>query len=108
MGMVRVGVSAAGRRLFDEERSEVSVFYGQGPLLAPARDSKIPDFEVLATYETEIAKKGAPRGVMIGTPAIVRGRFGKGRVLASSPHPEKTRALYSYVPHAVRWLAGRR
>jgi glutamine amidotransferase-like uncharacterized protein len=105
---VRIGLSAAGRRLFREDERKVKVLYWQGPLLAPARDSRIPDFEVLATYETEIAKKGAPRGVMIGTPAIVRGRFGKGRVLASSPHPEKTRALYSYVPHAVRWLAGRR
>jgi glutamine amidotransferase-like uncharacterized protein len=104
-GTVRMKLSRAGRRLFSERKAEVPILYWQGPILARAGDPRIPDFEVLATYRTEIAKNGAPRGVMIGTPAIVRGRFGKGRVLVSSPHPEQTSALFDYVPRAVRWLA---
>ncbi len=82
------------------------VLYAQGPILAPADDEEIPDFEILAVYVTEIAKTGAPKGVMPGTPAFVRGRFGKGRVVLFGPHPEQTKGLHGFVPRSVRWLAG--
>jgi hypothetical protein len=60
----------------------------------------------LASYRTEIAKRGAPKGVMAGTPAIVRVRYGKGRVFVISPHPEKTRGLGGIARSAIVW-AGR-
>ena len=44
---------------------------------------------------------------MADTPAIARGRYGKGRVLVMSPHPEQTKGLHSLVRTAVLWLAGR-
>ena len=62
---------------------------------------------ILATYNSEIAKKGAPSGVMVGTTAIAAGACGKGRVLCFSPHPEKTKGLEDFVCRAVRWAAGK-
>jgi len=41
------------------------------------------------------------------TPAIIIGRFGKGRVFCSSPHPESTEGLEPLVRQAIRWSAGR-
>ena len=57
----------------------------------PGQDAAIPDYEPLASYETEIhSKGGAQPGVMKGTTAAARGTFGSGRVFCFSPHPEKT------------------
>ncbi len=83
-------------------KRETAIFYGQGPLLAPANNPDIPDYQTIATFKTEIAEKGAPSGVMPGTTAIAQGRFGKGRVVCFSPHPELTKGLHHLVRHAIR------
>jgi glutamine amidotransferase-like uncharacterized protein len=108
-GTVRLTTTKTGRRLFEEKRESVLVRYGQGPLLAPGGRKDLDDYETLAVYATEIAKNGAPKGVMKGTPAIVRARFGKGRVIAVSPHPEDSRdvALRGWVRRSVAWLGER-
>jgi glutamine amidotransferase-like uncharacterized protein len=103
-GTVRIGLTEKGAALFGVHDKSVRISYRQGPLLAPGEQPGIEDFELLASYESEIPRKGVPRGVMVGTAAIVRGRFGKGRVLAMSPHPEKTKGLTGFVRSAVAWL----
>ena len=104
-GDVQIALTPAARKVFAADKDEVTIYYGQGPLLAPAEHDDIPDYQLLARYETEIAEKGAPHGVMKGTTAIVRGTFGKGRVFCFSPHPEKTPELDPYVRAAVLWVA---
>jgi glutamine amidotransferase-like uncharacterized protein len=105
-GDVQISLTPAGRDFFGADKDIVEIYYGQGPLLAPADRDGIPDYQLLASYETEIAKKGAPQGVMKGTTAIARGTFGKGRVFCFSPHPEKTPDLDPYIRAAVLWVAG--
>ena len=78
------------------------IHYGQGPLLA--QHPGPPEFDVLAVYDGEIAKKGAPRGVMKGTTAFGSGDFGKGRVFCFSPHPEMTDGLGWLLHRAVCWV----
>lgn len=104
-GTVKLKLTDGGKELLGAERDAVTVYYGQGPLLEPAQKDDVPDYRILATYQTEIAKNGAPQGVMKGTTAIAAGRFGKGRVLCFSPHPERTKGLGDFVRHAVRWSA---
>jgi putative intracellular protease/amidase len=91
--------------LFSTDSKEVTVHYHQGPLLAPAGKDNIPDYEELASFQTEIAKNGAPQGVMIGTTAMARGTFGRGRVFALSPHPEKNGDYDHFIRAAVNWTA---
>ena len=79
--------------------------YENGPLLGPANHKDIPDFESLATFDTEIRKNDAPKGIMKGTTAIARGHFGDGRVVCFSTHPEKSRGCGAYVEEMVRWAA---
>jgi hypothetical protein len=83
------------------------IYYHQGPLLAPAGKDEIPDYEPIATFETEIAKNGAPEGVMKGTTAVARAPFGQGRVFCYSPHPERTKGLDRLIEQAVRWAAAK-
>jgi len=104
-GDVQILLTPAAREIFAAAEEEVTIYYGQGPLLAPAGRDDIPDYQLLASYETEIAEKGAPHGVMQGTTAIARGTFGNGRVFCFSPHPEKTPELDPYVRAAVLWVA---
>jgi len=106
-GSVVLEVSPAGRRLLGIDGDEVDCYYGQGPLLAPGNRDDLPDYEGLATYGTEIAKNGAPSGVMVGTTAIAAGSFGQGRVICFSPHPEKTSGLEAVIRRGTRWAAGR-
>jgi glutamine amidotransferase-like uncharacterized protein len=105
-GDVELRLSSAGRSLLAAERPTATIYYCQGPLLAPAQSANIPDYEPLALYETEIAQNGAPAGVMKGTTAVARGQFGKGRVICFSPHPERTPALHPGLRAAARWTAG--
>lgn len=105
-GNVTLKLTPAGRKILSTAVETVTCYYGQGPLLAPGNLTNLPPYQVLATYNSEIAKKGAPTGVMIGTTAIAAGKYGKGRVLCFSPHPEKTKGLEDFVRRAVRWAAG--
>jgi hypothetical protein len=60
------------------------------PLLGPAGNPDLPDYEPLATFAGEVAEDGAPRGVVPDTTAIAAGPYGKGRELCFGPHPERT------------------
>jgi glutamine amidotransferase-like uncharacterized protein len=106
-GMCRLSLTPAGRAALGHDREEVSVYYGQGPLLGPDDKSELPAYESLATYATEIAKKGAPTGVMIGTTAIARAHYGEGRVICFSPHPESSGGPNHLVLEGVRWAGAR-
>ena len=105
-GMVKLRLSPEASEFFDHDGDELDIHYGQGPLLARREwdDPVVPDYESLAIYSTEIAKNGAPRGVMAGTSAAVRCEFGKGRVFCFSPHPELTEGQHHLIPLAVDWL----
>jgi len=101
-GTVDIAITESGQQLLNTEEERLSIFYGQGPLLAPANRDDIDDYQVLATFESEIAKNGAPKGVMKGTTAIAKGEFGNGRVVCFSPHPEMTEGLAELVHHAIQ------
>jgi len=105
-GNVDIALTDTGRMLLEVDGEKTNIYYGQGPLLAPADNPDIPDFESLAVYAGEIAENSAPRGVMLGTTAIARCQIEKGRVFCFSPHPEKTPGLESMLLHAIDWVHG--
>lgn len=106
-GNVTLKLTDEGRRLLGSSAQSVTCIYAQGPLLAPGDGKDPPAYQVLATFDSEIAKNGAPSGVMVGTTAIASGTYGKGRVLCFSPHPEKTKGLEDFIRRAARWAATR-
>lgn len=100
-GTVDIALTDAGLKLLETKSNKLAIHYSQGPLLAPGNRPEIEDYEVIATFETEIADKGAPKGVMKGTTAIAKGNFGNGRVICFSPHPEMTDGLEQLVRIAI-------
>jgi putative intracellular protease/amidase len=108
-GNVQVEVTAAGEEVSGISPGIHDVRYANGPILAPHGRDDIPPFETVAYFRTELAENDTPVGVMVDAPAIVRGIFGEGRVVVSSPHPENTEGLDgTFAPAAVRWAAGSR
>jgi len=104
-GTVQLRVSAETGKHLGLKETEINCYYHQGPLLSPANRDDLPDFESWAAFGSEVKKKGVPEGVMVGTTAIAACHFGRGRVLAISPHPEKTDALDHVLAHAIHWVA---
>ncbi len=81
------------------------VRYVNGPIITRLGRDDIPDFEPLAIFRSELAENGSPPGVMVGSPAMASGRYGNGRVVVSSPHPEQTAGMEALVERVVRWVA---
>lgn len=101
-GFVDISFSSVGKEVFEVKRQKMNILYAQGPLLAPGDHPEIEDYQEIATFETEIAKNGAPQGVMQGTTAIALGNFGLGQVICFSPHPELTQGLEQVVQAAIQ------
>jgi len=103
MGPVQIGFLPEGKQLLGIDKNDSAVEYAQGPLLAKGDRTDLPPCQPLATFQTEMAKKGAPTGVMVGTIAIASGIYGNGRVMCISPHPERSPGLDGLIRHAVAW-----
>jgi len=107
-GTVSIEFTPDGSDAMKPPAENIPVYYGQGPLLLPSDRSDLPPYEVLASYRTEIAAKGAPVGAMVDTHAIIRSTFGEGRVVCLSPHPEKTGGPDWIISSLTRWVAKNR
>lgn len=96
-----IAITESGQELLKTPRSKLPIHYAQGPLLAPGNRPDIDDYEVVATCQTEIAKNGAPKGVMTGTTTVAKGSYGRGRVVCFRPHPEMTQGLQRFIPYGI-------
>jgi hypothetical protein len=104
-GDVKLRLTSAGQTALQPEKETCTIHFENGPLLGPGKKGDIEDYEPLATFESEMRKNDAPPGIMKGTTAIARGKFGRGRVVCFSPHPEKTPGLEAFLQSAVTWAA---
>jgi glutamine amidotransferase-like uncharacterized protein len=102
---LKIETTAAGQKLLGLPK-ECVVTYHNGPVLVPANNPSIPDFEPLVYFRSETAKVPEQAGLQINTPALARSTFGAGRVLVSSPHPEQTAGMEEWIVRAVRAVAG--
>jgi putative intracellular protease/amidase len=73
------------------------ILYANGPVWKIAEYKSLPEPTVLAWYRTEIAENNTPTGIMVDSPAIVRGTYGKGTAYAFSCHPEQTTGCEEFV-----------
>ena len=101
---VKIAVNDAGQKVSGLPAAEHDILYHNGPIIKPAGNKDLPDYETLALFRTEIAEHGTPVGVMVNSPAWVRTTFGKGRVVISSPHPEQQDGMEHFVENAVQWV----
>ena len=107
-GKVKMELTKLGNATLGGPGPVVDIIYANGPLLGPCGRDDLDDYEVLARFRTEINENKAPKGVMLNSPAMILGRFGSGKVILFSPHPEKTEALHGFIHRAVAHIARRR
>lgn len=101
---VQLELTPVGRELLGDYTGRFDCHYANGPIVAPDTKTDLPAFETLAYFRSEVSSNGAPVGVMIDSPAILRGQYHLGRVICVSPHPEQTSGLEELIPHAVQWV----
>jgi glutamine amidotransferase-like uncharacterized protein len=100
-GTVQIELTAEGQSIFGDRPAPIDISFSGGPIfLGPKRDD-LPLTIPLAHYSTEVSNYAPQRGTMIGTPAIFAAKFGAGRVVALSPHPETTKGAEFLVKLAV-------
>ena len=102
-GEVKIELTKQGQGILPKLEGEHSILYVNGPVVEPAGLPDLEDYQALAVFRTELAKNGTPAGVMVNSPAIFAGPFGKGRVVCISPHPEQTKGLDGIVLNSVKW-----
>jgi hypothetical protein len=81
-----------------------SVNYQNGPILSPGDHPSAPAYKPLAYFRTENGIYDPQKNTMIGAPAVVESQFGKGRVLAISPHFESTPNQTSVVLRSIEYV----
>lgn len=81
--------------------------YHDGPI--PVKGDPVPDseYEVLATFESHVMQKGKSVTPMYGMPAVIYGRYGKGKVLVSVMHPEYFPSTHDVLGAGFKPLVGR-
>jgi len=107
-GKVKMELTKLGGGILGAFDQAVDIIYANGPLLGPCGRDDLDDYEVLARFRGEINENNAPKGVMLNSPAMILGRFGAGKVILFSPHPEKTETLHPFVHRAVNHIARQR
>ncbi len=103
---VTMQLTPDGNEVFGHSGEPLTVRYHNGPIVSRAGIPELSDYQVLAWFRSEVSRYETQRGTMINTPAIVSGKFGKGRVLSISPHPESSQNLHPLVARAIRWAGG--
>jgi type 1 glutamine amidotransferase len=105
-GYVDLEVTHEGRPILGEVNEIFKVRYNNGPIIKPSARADLPSYRTLSFFRTEVAKNGAPEGIMVDSPAQAISTYGKGRVFISSPHPENTPGLEHLIPRGILWAAG--
>lgn len=88
-GNTQIEISERGAAILGVKPGKRVVTYASGPIPRPGRKPDADSTgEVLGVYKNSISYYGKPAGNMFNQPAVVYGTLGKGKVLASSYHPE--------------------
>lgn len=101
---LRIQLSEEGGKLLDITPGNYIIRYSQGPIVRPGKSVGENFAKTLAIYKGNITPLNR-RGIdMYDTPAIIYGEYGKGKVIATSFHPEyytNTRHIWLGCVYAV-------
>lgn len=104
--LLDIELTPEGKALFGDETPVLRTRYANGPVFPAAEqsDGGDPDFVVLARFKTASTdRKGTVRGEMVGEAAVGARKYGRGRLLIISPHPESHPEHHAFVARALEW-----
>ncbi|MBO5922901.1 MAG: hypothetical protein J6Q81_00170 [Lentisphaeria bacterium] len=80
-------INERGGKILGVKPGRYNVRYSLGPISKPAKWDK-GNAETLGVYKSTVGPKGRPGGNFFDAPAIIYGNYGKGKIVATSFHPE--------------------
>ncbi len=107
--MVSIELTNEGLELFGDAERVVHTRFHDGPVFPAAQQAADGEsvFVVLARFKTPSTDAhGKVRDEMVGEAAIGAVRYGQGRMLIMSPHPETDEDHYGFVARAIQWTLG--
>ncbi len=83
-----VEISPRGGEILGIKPGRYRVRYSLGPISKPGAAWEHGKGEVLGVYKGTVSPSGRPGGNFFDAPAVIYGNYGKGKVIATSFHPE--------------------
>ena len=105
-GPASVDVSAEGAKLLGIPAQRYLCHYSMGPISFKENDWEHSKAQTLAVYKSTITKGGEKTNKMFNAPAIIYGNHGKGKVVATSFHPEVFQGTYPIFFGCLKLVTG--
>ena len=107
-GPIDIKLTPEGLNVFTGSATNRTVVYWGGPALLDGDPVPDADMKVFARYNGLLINTCSSRPVqeLGGKAAIVGGRFGKGKVFLSGPHPEHSEYNFDLVRSGLAFLTG--
>ena len=86
--LLAVDLSPRGGEVLGIKPGRYKVRYSLGPISKPGAPWEHGKGEVLGVYKSTVGPTGRPGGNFFDAPAVIYGNYGKGKVIATSFHPE--------------------
>ena len=104
--IIMVEFPEAGAKVLDIAPGRYKVRYSGGPIPVPGKEIDGGSGEVLAVYRNTVSYFNQPEGNFFGDAAMIFGRLGKGKVIATGFHPEYWESSYPIVAGGFYALTG--
>ena len=95
--IIMVEFPEAGAKVLDIAPGKYKVRYSGGPIPIPGKEIDGGSGEILAVYRNTVSYHNKPEGNFFGDAAVIFGRLGKGKVIATGFHPEYWESTYPIV-----------
>ena len=105
-GITAVEISAEGAKLLGVSPGRILGYYSLGPISFKEKDWKNSSAKTLAVYKSISTQPGEKTNKMFDSPAIISGNHGKGKVVATSFHPEGYKATSHLVFSCIKLVTG--
>ena len=104
--MLTTELTSVGKSVLNIDQLRYKVRYAAGPVMISAPLTGGAEFEVLAVYKSSVSPQDHAPYDFLDTPAIVRGKYGKGTIVAVSFHPESNESTYELACACVHAASG--
>ena len=104
--IIMVEIPEDGAKVLDIAPGRYRVRYSGGPIPITGKDIDGGSGEVLAVYRNTVSYFNQPEGNFFGEAAIIFGRLGKGKVIATGFHPEYWESTHPIVSGCFYAITG--
>ena len=102
-----VDINQRGAEILNVKPGRVMVRYAGGPIPAPGKKvHQVSTGEVLAIYKNTVSYIGKAEGNFFNQGAVIFGTYGKGKVIATSFHPESWPSTHNIAMGCIYAVTG--